>query len=60
MGVGEQHIIDFPGVEAERFGILLLELPTALIQAAIDQDLFTGTFDQMAGTCHASISAMER
>jgi hypothetical protein len=60
VGVGEQHIIDILGIEAERLGILFLELPTTLIQAAIDQDLFARAFDQMAGACHAPIGAVKR
>ena len=38
MGVGQKHEIDFFGVEAEVGGVLLVDPPAALEQAAIDQN----------------------
>jgi hypothetical protein len=59
VGMGEQHMIDLRGIEAERLGVLLLQFATALIQAAIDQDAAARAFDHMAGSGHAPVGAME-
>lgn len=42
MGVRQQDIIDACRIEVERLGILFIELPAALMQAAIDQDPLAG------------------
>jgi len=48
MGMGQKHAIDRGGVEAEGLGILEVERPAALMEAAIDQDALAGGLDQMA------------
>jgi hypothetical protein len=59
MCVGQQDVVDGGRVEAERFRILLVQLTSALIQAAIDQDVFSGALDHMAGARHASGGTMK-
>ena len=60
MGVSEQQHVDRGRVEAEGAGVLLIELAPALIEAAIDQDAFPASLDQMAGARDAQIGAVER
>lgn len=56
----EQHVVDARGFEAERLGVLLLELSSALEQAAVDQHPAPGTLHQMARAGDAAIGAVER
>ena len=59
MRMGEQHIVDGGGVEAERSGILLVQFAAALMQPAIDQDALARAFDQMTGAGDTAIGAMK-
>jgi hypothetical protein len=57
--MGQQYVVDGRGVKTERIGVLLLQLATALIQPAVDQDSFPGTFNQMTGAGDTAIGSME-
>ena len=48
VSVGQEHIIDRRGVEAEGLGILFSQLPTALEHAAVDENAAIRAFEHMA------------
>ena len=52
MGVGEKDRVDRASIEAERHGIVVMQLAAALEQAAIHQDAVIFRFHQVAGACH--------
>ena len=57
--VRQEEVIDLGRIEAEILGVLLVDLPGALVQAAVDQHAFSVAFDQVTGTGNAAISAMK-
>ncbi len=59
MRMGEQNEVDRARVEAERDGVILIELAAALEQAAIHQDAAPLGFHQMAGPRDALGRAVE-
>ena len=59
MSVGQQDVVDTGGIEAERFLVLLLQLATALIQAAIDQNTFPRAFNHVTRAGDAAVSAVK-
>ena len=59
MGVGEQDDVDLRRIEAKVARVFLLDLPAALIEAAIDQDRPARRLQQVAGAGDAAIGAVE-
>lgn len=59
VGMGQQEEIDTCGIKTEIIGIFLVELASALIQTAVDQDPAAGTFDQMAGAGYAAVCTVK-
>ena len=59
MGMGQQHEIDGGGIKAERLGIFLGQLASALVEATIDQNPAAGAFNEVAGTGDAAVGAVE-
>ncbi|OIQ66727.1 hypothetical protein GALL_517000 [mine drainage metagenome] len=59
MSVGEQHIIYGGRVEAEGLAVLFVQLMSALIHAAVDQDILAGAADHVAGAGDAAVGAMK-
>ncbi|MGH6967581.1 MAG: hypothetical protein ACREEL_07965 [Stellaceae bacterium] len=60
MRVGQQQDIDRLRIEAERRGVLGVELAAALEHAAIDQHALAGNLDEMTRTGDVAIRAVER
>ena len=58
-GRGSAARVDVGGVEAERLGVLLLDLAAALVQAAVDQHALARAFDQMTGSGHSVVRAVK-
>ena len=59
MSVGEEDEVYSPRIEAERPGILLVELAASLELAAIDQHALAGTFDEVARAGDVAVGTME-
>jgi hypothetical protein len=57
--MGQQYVVDAGGIEAEWCGIILVNLATALMEPAVDQDAFPSAFHQMTGTGDTAIGAMK-
>lgn len=59
VGVGQEHKVDALGRKSERRGIVLVELATALEQAAIDQHASASAFDQVARSGDIAVRAVK-
>ena len=55
----QQQEIDRSWVKTHRLGILLGQLAPALVQAAIDEDALTRTFNQVTGTGNTLVGPVE-